>query len=174
MSTLFRSADVLVVLYASYHRDRRNIATHLVGVPLIFMAISILLTQPEWVLAHRAITPAWWLWGLTSLWYLTRGNFLLGLTTTVVNGALIALAHVLAPLAVQVGLQGWQLGLAVFVIGWIIQFIGHYWEGRKPAFVDDIVGLLVGPMFVVAELLMSAGLLRDLQAQITREVGPVH
>ena len=55
----FRSADALMVQYAHYHRDRRNIATHLVGVPLIFMAIGIMLTQPEWVVADRLLTPAW-------------------------------------------------------------------------------------------------------------------
>jgi len=38
----------------------------------------------------------------------------------------------------------------------MIQFVGHWYEGRKPAFVDDIIGLLVGPMFVVAEALFSS------------------
>ncbi len=170
--SFFRPANALMVQYAHYHRDRRNIATHLVGVPLIFMAIGIMLTQPEWVVADRIITPAWLVWGLTTLWYLSRGNFLLGLATALVNGALIALAHVLAPMAGQAGLQGWQLGLAVFVVGWIIQFVGHYWEGRKPAFVDDIVGLLVGPMFVVGEVLMAIGLLPNLRMAIERQAGP--
>jgi uncharacterized membrane protein YGL010W len=170
--SFFRPATALMVQYAHYHRDRRNIATHLLGVPLIFMAIGMMLTQPEWVVADRVITPAWLVWGLTSLWYLSRGNFLLGLATALVNGALIALAHVLAPMATQVGLQYWQLGLAIFVIGWIIQFIGHYWEGRKPAFVDDIVGLLVGPMFVVGEVLMATGLLGQMRMAIERQAGP--
>jgi uncharacterized membrane protein YGL010W len=111
-------------------------------------------------------------WGLTSLWYLSRGNFLLGLATVVVNGVLIALAHLLAPMVAQVGLAAWQLGLAVFVIGWIIQFVGHYWEGRKPAFVDDVVGLLVGPMFVVGEVLMAMGLLGQTRMAIERQAGP--
>mgnify|MGYP006203076665 CR=1 FL=1 len=97
--SFLRPANALMVQYAHYHRDRRNIATHLVGVPLIFMAIGIMLTQPEWVVADRLLTPAWLVWGLTSLWYLSRGNFLLGLATVVVNGVLIALAHLLAPMA---------------------------------------------------------------------------
>jgi uncharacterized membrane protein YGL010W len=62
--------------------------------------------------------------------------------------------------------------LAVFVVGWIIQFVGHYWEGRKPAFVDDIVGLLVGPMFVVGEVLMAVGLLGQMRMAIDRQAGP--
>ena len=38
------------------------------------------------------------------------------------------------------------LGLGLFAVGWVIQFVGHYYEGRKPAFVDDVMGLLVGPL----------------------------
>ena len=85
----------------------------------------------------------------------------------------MALAHRLADLAPGWGLVGWQLGAILFVVGWFFQFVGHYWEGRKPAFVDDIVGLLVGPMFVVAEALFAAGWGRDLAAAITRGAGPV-
>jgi uncharacterized membrane protein YGL010W len=60
----------------------------------------------------------------------------------------------------------------LFVIGWIIQFIGHYYEGKKPAFVDDLIGLLVGPLFVVVELLFKLGLLKNLEARIIEHAGP--
>ena len=33
--------------YAQYHRDRRNIATHLVGVPMIVFAVIVLLSRPS-------------------------------------------------------------------------------------------------------------------------------
>lgn len=52
-------------------------------------------------------------------------------------------------------------GIGLFVVGWIIQFVGHYYEGRKPAFVDDLVGLLIGPLFLVAETAFAMGLARD-------------
>ncbi len=70
--------------------------------------------------------------------------------------------------------MGACLGLAavLFVVGWIIQFIGHYYEGRKPAFADDSVGLLVGPMFVVMEMLAPIGLFKDLMHAIERHAGP--
>jgi uncharacterized membrane protein YGL010W len=96
---------------------------------------------------------------------------LLGLATSVVNGALIAAAHEVPPLAQALGLAVWQAGLGLFLIGWVLQFIGHYFEGRKPAFVDDLVGLLVGPMFVVGEVLMSAGLLQRMRMDIERQAG---
>ncbi len=100
---------------------------------------------------------------------------LLGLATSLVNGALIALAHT-PDAATGWGLTAlydaaWFPGLAVFVIGWIIQFVGHIFEGRKPAFVDDVVGLLVGPMFVVGEVLMMAGMLRGMHSLIEAQAG---
>jgi uncharacterized membrane protein YGL010W len=169
--TLFRPATVLMVQYAHYHRDRRNIATHLVGIPLIFLAFGVLLQGPSWRVADQLVTLAWALWALTSLWYLSRGDLLLGVATSVVNGVLIALAHEVPPLAQDLGLAVWQAGLGLFVIGWVLQFIGHYFEGRKPAFVDDLVGLLVGPMFVVGEVLMSVGLLQRMHRDIERQAG---
>jgi len=63
--------------------------------------------------------------------------------------------------------------VGAFVVGWIIQFVGHHYEGRKPAFVDDISGLIIGPLFVVAEAAFMMGLCPALKRQIERAVGPV-
>jgi uncharacterized membrane protein YGL010W len=169
--TLFRPATPLMVQYAHYHRDRRNIATHLLGIPLIFLSIGVLLLGPAWSVAGQTLTLAWALWGLTSLWYWSRGDVLLGVATSVVNGVLIAAAHEVPPLAQALGLAVWQAGLGLFISGWVLQFIGHYFEGRKPAFADDVVGLLVGPMFVVGEVLMLAGLLQRMRMDIERQAG---
>jgi uncharacterized membrane protein YGL010W len=54
----------------------------------------------------------------------------------------------------------------------VIQFVGHYYEGRKPAFVDDLVGLFVAPMFVLLEMLAPAGFFRSLMAEVERRAGP--
>ena len=88
------------------------------------------------------------------------------------DGVWVAAAHALVRAAPEWGWAPWQLAAWLFAVGWVFQFVGHYWEGRKPAFVDDIVGLLVGPMFVVGEGLMALGLLRDLHQQMEAEVGP--
>ncbi|MDO4593253.1 MAG: DUF962 domain-containing protein, partial [Comamonadaceae bacterium] len=66
---------------------------------------------------------------------------------------------------------GWGAGL--FVVGWIIQFVGHYWEGRKPAFMDDIVGLLIGPLFVLAEMGFALGWRKEVQQAVNERSGPV-
>ena len=64
-------------------------------------------------------------------------------------------------------------GIGLFAVGWVIQFVGHYYEGRKPAFVDDLVGLIVGPLFVVAEWAFALGLRKEVQAAVEERSGPV-
>ncbi|WP_077035353.1 DUF962 domain-containing protein [Pelomonas sp. KK5] len=167
----FRPAVELMVQYAHYHRDRRNIVTHFVGIPLIVFSIGVLLARAQFALAGYSLNGAWVVWALSTAWYLTRGNLALGLATSAVNAALMALAEPLAAGSVASWL-GW--GIGSFVVGWIIQFVGHYYEGRKPAFVDDLVGLLIGPMFVVGEAMFSLGWGRSMLDEIERRAGPTH
>jgi uncharacterized membrane protein YGL010W len=46
----------------------------------------------------------------------------------------------------------WQISVAIFVVAWIGQFIGHKIEGKKPSFFDDLRFLLIGPLFVLSFL----------------------
>jgi uncharacterized membrane protein YGL010W len=165
------AATELMTKYAAYHRDRRNIATHFVGIPLIVFAVGTLLARPNVGVAGWPVTPATALWAASTLWYLTRGNLALGLSVSLANLALILAA---SPLA-QFHTAAWlACGLGTFVVGWVIQFVGHYYEGKKPAFVDDIRGLLVGPMFVTGEALFALGWGKALLAEIEARVGPTH
>jgi uncharacterized membrane protein YGL010W len=54
-----------------------------------------------------------------------------------------------------------------------LQFIGHHFEGKKPAFVDDIMGLAIGPLFVLAELSFELGFRNRLKKEIERRSGPI-
>jgi uncharacterized membrane protein YGL010W len=161
----------LMSKYATYHRDRRNIATHFVGIPLIVFAVGGLLARPSVELGGWPVTPAAVVWALVALWYLTRGNLVLGVAASLVNLVLVMAAVPLGQLDTKAWLA-WSLG--AFLVGWAIQFIGHYYEGRKPAFVDDLRGLLVGPMFVTAEALFALGWGKALAAEIESRVGPTH
>ena len=165
------AAHELMINYAGFHRDRRNIATHFFGIPLIVFAVGALLARPSVEVGGWPFTPAALVWALSTLWYLTRGNLALGLATSLVNLLLILAALPLGQLDTAVWLA-WGLGL--FFVGWLLQFIGHYYEGRKPAFVDDLRGLLVGPMFMVGEALFALGWDKPLAAEIEARVGPTH
>lgn len=172
MASPFRPALPLLTQYAEYHRDRRNIITHFVGVPMIVYAVALLLARPVFDLAGVSLSPAWLVFALMSAWYLTRGELAVATATVAGIGALMLLAHHASAVSSTLGWLGWAVGL--FVIGWVIQFVGHYYEGRKPAFTDDLVGLLVGPMFVTLEMLGSVGFFKSLIATIEDQVGPPH
>jgi uncharacterized membrane protein YGL010W len=165
-----RALDLLCH-YAEYHRDRRNIQTHLVGVPMIVFAASLLLARPGVEVAGWTVTPAWLIFGLAAVWYVTRGALGIGLATTAGVGILVGLAHQV-PASGTAAWLAW--GLVLFVLGWAIQFLGHYYEGRRPASAEDPVGLLVGPMFVTLELCALAGGCRRLMDEIEARVGPTH
>lgn len=155
--------------YAAYHRDRRNVATHLVGVPAIVFAVVVLLSRP--VLGEAGgvpLTPALVVALAAAAYYIVLDRPL-GLAMAGALAAMLALAAPLAAASTGVRL-GWGAGL--FVAGWIVQFVGHAYEGRKPAFLDDVTGLLIGPLFVAAELAFAMGLRASLRAGIERRVGP--
>ncbi len=164
-----RAATDLLSQYAEYHRDRRNIVSHFIGVPMIVFGIGVLLARPAFALRGLALSPAWLVFGLTAAWYLSRGNLVLGVVVSAAVGALLLLAQQVAHGSMASWL-GW--GVGTFAVGWLIQFIGHWYEGKKPAFVDDIIGLLVGPMFVTAELMFMLGWNRPLLSEIERRAGP--
>ena len=164
-----RAATELLSGYAQYHRDQRNILSHFVGVPMIVFAVGVLLARPAFNLGGFALSPAWVLFAATAAWFLTRGNLALGVAVTALVAALLVAAQHVA----QGSLAAWLAwGVGSFVVGWAIQFVGHWYEGRKPAFVDDLSGLLVGPMFVTAEAMFMLGWNKPLLAEIERRAGP--
>ncbi|HYK20117.1 MAG TPA: DUF962 domain-containing protein [Pyrinomonadaceae bacterium] len=50
----------------------------------------------------------------------------------------------------------WRWALALFVVGWICQFVGHAIEGNQPAFFKNPVYLLVGPVWFVRRAFAAA------------------
>ncbi|HRE18494.1 MAG TPA: DUF962 domain-containing protein [Rhodocyclaceae bacterium] len=156
--------------YAAYHRDRRNIRTHFVGIPLIVVAVAILLSRPALPWGPLPFSPTALLVLAASIYYLLLDRPLGLVMTALMLGAACIGAQV-AMLDTTTWLA-WGIGL--FVFGWVLQFIGHYYEGKKPAFVDDIMGLAIGPLFVVAEASFLLGLRQPLRAEIEGRAGPVH
>ena len=156
--------------YAAYHRDARNVATHFVGIPMIVVAVAVLLSRPALtglLPGGVALSPALAATIATAAYYL-RLDLRFGATMAVLLALSLWAGQSAAALDTPTWL-GWGVGL--FVLGWAIQFVGHAFEGRKPAFVDDIVGLVVGPLFLVAEAAFAAGLRRDVHRQIAAGLG---
>ena len=154
--------------YAAYHRDQRNIASHFVGIPLIWLAIAVLLARPAWGSAPLLLSPLLLVGVLLSVYYF-RLQKTLGWLMLAVMLLTYAAAQTLAAQSTTVWLGS---AVGMFMLGWVIQFIGHYYEQRKPAFFDDIRGLIIGPVFMVAEACFLLGRLPELNAAIEAQVGP--
>ena len=58
-------------------------------------------------------------------------------------------------------LFNWRYALALFIGGWILQFVGHAIEGNQPAFFRNPVYLLVGPWWLIRRAFAAIGLARD-------------
>ncbi|MPS93395.1 DUF962 domain-containing protein [Comamonas sp.] len=156
--------------YAGYHRDPRNILTHYIGVPMIMQAVIILLARPQWLVPGGIPVSLALLAAVAAAVYYWRLDGRYGLFMSLVLVSMLVLA---TPVAVQ-PLGDWLAwGLGLFVLGWVIQFVGHYWEGRKPAFLDDVTGLVIGPLFVAAELGFALGLRKEVQTAVEMRCGPV-
>lgn len=154
--------------YAAYHRDRRNIASHFIGIPMIVLAVAVLLARPSIEVAGLWLSPASLVALAAALFYL-RLDLRFGLLMSALLGLCLWAAASLALLSTAEWLGS---GIGLFVLGWIIQFVGHYYEGRKPAFVDDIMGLVIGPLFVAAEAAFLLGLRRDVEQAVVERAGP--
>jgi uncharacterized membrane protein YGL010W len=154
--------------YAAYHRDRRNIATHFVGIPMIVLALAVLLSRPQWQVASLpfGITPALALFVCATIYYLAL-DLTLGFAMALISALCLFIGAQLAIASTAIWAGS---GIALFIVGWVFQFIGHVaYEHRKPAFADDLIGLLIGPLFVLAELLFGFGWRRSLRDAIDRK-----
>ena len=140
--------------YAVSHQNPTNLKVHLVCVPLIFMAtlgllwlvpLGAWLGLPEsvalWVNGATVVTlPVLAFYARLSSWSLQTGILWLAIS----YAALAVLWCFNAPIL--------PLLAAVWVLAWIGQFWGHRVEGAKPSFADDLVFLLIGPLFVQRKL----------------------
>ena len=148
--------------YAAYHQDGRNKLTHFFGVPAIIFAILIPLSWPGVSLAGWNITPALVIAAVVLGYYLVL-DLALGLCMMVVFGALMHAAALVAALPLQVGLAWFA---AFFIGGWIVQLVGHVFEGRKPALADNLFQIFVAPIFLAAEVAFMLGMRKDLESRV--------
>lgn len=135
-----KRVDDLLSDYGAHHRTRGNLVCHAFGVTLIVFGILSMLAA----LRIGPVTVGEILIAAVVLYYAT-------LDLPLAGGMLAAFA-VLDLGARAVG--DWRVGLAAFVVGWVFQAIGHaVYEKNRPAFFKNLQHLLVGPLFLVNELL---------------------
>ena len=149
--------------YAAYHRDPRNRATHFVGVPLIMLAILVPLSWIRVEVSGFGITAAMVLAAAVLAYYFVL-DVALALAMLAVLGALIWLAELIAAAGTA---QAWAWFGALFVGGWILQLVGHVFEGRRPALVDNLLQIFVAPIFLMAEVFFALGYKPELRRRLS-------
>ncbi|MDQ6943754.1 MAG: DUF962 domain-containing protein [Candidatus Eremiobacteraeota bacterium] len=132
--------------YGACHRDRRNLICHEIGIPLIVLGIVallrlIVLTGPNVNFALLAVIAL-------SVYYLTLG-YEVRIAAAIAIVGLIALYLIAAYVS-------WPFAIGAFVAGWVFQFVGHAHEGKAPAFLTNLLHLLVGPLWVASHLVPTS------------------
>jgi uncharacterized membrane protein YGL010W len=157
-----KSLDEQLAVYASYHRNRWNRLTHYVGVPLLTFALLIPLGWLRLPVGGVVLTGAMAFALAVLVWYVRLDARLAALMAVVIAPLLYAADRV-AQLPLMTGLG--VFGIA-FVVGWSFQLVGHVFEGRRPALVDNLLQALVAPLFILLEGLFALGLRRDVQQRV--------
>jgi uncharacterized membrane protein YGL010W len=159
-----KSIEEQMSFYAAYHQDARNKATHFIGVPAIILSLMIPLAWVRIEAGGVPLSAALVITAMLLIYYLVL-DFALGLAMVAVMGALLWLGHQIA----QSGtLQGWIWFAVLFVGGWILQLVGHVFEGRKPALVDNLFQIFVAPLFLAAEVFFALGYKPQLHASVQK------
>ena len=154
--------------YAAYHQDGRNKATHFIGVPAIMLSLFIPLAWIRLEVGGVTLTAAMVFAAVVLIYYFVL-DMALAAAMLVVTGVLVWLGQQIAQLSTT---EAWIWFALLFVGGWILQLVGHVFEGRKPALTDNLFQIFVAPIFLAAEVFFAlgfkAGLHRRVQERATQ------
>jgi uncharacterized membrane protein YGL010W len=64
------------------------------------------------------------------------------------------------------GAVTWIVAAVLFIGGWVLQLVGHAYEGKRPAFLSNLFQLLIGPIFLMAETAFALGLRTGLKHRV--------
>lgn len=152
-----RSVEQWFGEYQRSHSHPSNKRLHWICVPAIVMSIiGALWSIP--VPAALAEFSAWLNWatlvaGVAVVYYAV-------LSPPLAVGAAVVFIAMFAIVSVLEGLPWplWATSLAIFIVAWIGQFVGHAIEGRKPSFMEDIQFLMIGPLWLLGFVYRRLGL----------------
>ncbi|NVO07892.1 MAG: DUF962 domain-containing protein [Rhodoferax sp.] len=140
-----RRVDRLLAHYAASHRHPTNERIHCIAIPCIMLSLIGLL--------YAASPPAALLFLAASLVYYWRLSAVFLLSMMVVTLCMLVIVAALHAKGILL-----PTSLALFVVAWVFQFVGHRIEGKKPSFFEDVQYLWVGPLFVLSLLFNKVGL----------------
>ncbi len=138
-----RKVDQLLAHYGESHQNPRNELIHFIAIPLIMLSLVGMMFALHPYVAYAFVA--------ASMVYYARLSVVFLITMAVLSVAFIGVIFAMGTLVLPVC-------IAIFVGAWILQFIGHKIEGKKPSFFEDIQYLWVGPLFVLSKLFEKLGI----------------
>lgn len=156
--SVMRTADQWLDEYGSSHRNATNEALHWICVPVILWCVLGFLWIIPFPAGIRSALPAanW----ATIISLLAVVYYAL-LSLPLALGILPLLALMLWSIDMLSGngaVPLWLICASFFVLAWIGQFIGHAIEKKRPSFFKDLQFLLIGPMWLLANLYRRLGI----------------
>ena len=136
--------------YGLYHKNRINKIIHWICIPLIIFSLFGLLSLMSYEFdigeGHYKINTL-------GIFIILVLGYYLRLSKTLALGMLI-ISLLFAGIIDFISLNSQStllyLYLGIFILAWIGQFIGHKFEGKKPAFFKDLQFLLIGPLWLLS------------------------
>ena len=138
-----RRVDHLLAHYGESHQNPKNELIHFIAIPLIMLSLVGMLFAAHPYAAYAFVA--------ASMVYYARLSVVFLAVMVLWSALTFALLFAMGPLLLP-------LSVVLFVGAWILQFIGHRIEGKKPSFFEDIQYLWVGPLFVLSKLFARLGL----------------
>jgi uncharacterized membrane protein YGL010W len=154
--------------YTAYHHDERNKATHFIGVPLVTLGLLVSLGWLRFLEEPLPVTGATLFYVAVSIYYFAL-DWRVALLQAPFTLILLAAADV-------VSRWPWPESLATFGVtfggGWIIQLVGHWFEGKRPALADNVLQIFNAPLFLVVEVLLALGFRQELHDSLSERESP--
>ncbi len=142
--------------YAVCHQNPINKKIHWVCVPLIVWSLLALLWTIPLPLGEALPVPA----NAAVLVVAVITVYYLSLSWPLAIGVLLLVSAMLwlgLKVSGVLGMPMWLLAVIVFVLAWVGQFIGHHYEGKRPALFEDLRFLLIGPLWCLAHFYNKLG-----------------
>lgn len=165
-----------LVFYRKYHFNNKNVAIHLVCIPVILLSAICFTIGNVIVLKYPYLTVGVvfsWIYGLYYVlldWQLGVPAFLF-LTIFAYTQKIYYLE--LGPTSLLLAPQYKKLAIVAHIVCWLAQFYGHaFYEKRAPALFDNLLqAVVLAPFFVVYEIAFWLGFKLDIKRDMDNEAG---
>ncbi|MAF82104.1 MAG: hypothetical protein CMK52_04285 [Proteobacteria bacterium] len=133
----------LLESYEKNHQNPVNEVIHIIAIPMIMFSILGVTAAFDIFLEYILV-------GIVFFYYLKLSKIaaLLMLVWLLIYLGLVALLkpHII------------EISISLFIFGWVLQFLGHFIEGKRPSFFEDLRYFLIGPLFVAQKLISKFGI----------------